>query len=68
MILTGKSIRVCRVLQRPILALEADLEIFDEMLKPLLDSNSGKTIVQHVFNLDDNSPIKKRSRINLDCE
>jgi hypothetical protein len=66
MVLTGNGICACQVLQRPILTLEADLEIFDEMLKPLLDSNSNKTVIQHVFNLDDNSPIKKKSRINLD--
>jgi hypothetical protein len=44
-------------LGRCILALEADLEIFDEILKPLLDAKSGETIVWPIFNLDDDSPI-----------
>jgi hypothetical protein len=56
------------VLGRPILALEANSEIFYEVLKPLLNANLGETIVWLVFNLDDNSPIKKRSKINLNCE
>jgi hypothetical protein len=68
MVLIWNSIHACGLLQMPILALEADLEIFDEMLKPLLDSDLSETIVQPIFNLDDNSPIKKRVRINLDCE
>jgi hypothetical protein len=32
------------VLGRQILALEANLEIFDEVLKPLLDAESSETI------------------------
>jgi hypothetical protein len=32
-------------LGRPILALDADLEMFDEVLKPLLDVESSETIV-----------------------
>jgi hypothetical protein len=59
---------VCWALGRPILALEADLEIFDEVLKPLLDAKSSKTIVWLVFNLDDDSPIKKKTIINFHCE
>jgi hypothetical protein len=47
------------VLGKPILALEADSKIFDEVLKLLLDVNSCNTIVWPIFNLDDNSPIKK---------
>jgi len=68
MVLIGNSIHAYRALKRSIFALKVDLEIFDEMLKPLLDADSNKTILRHVFNLDDNPPIKKRSRINLDCE
>jgi hypothetical protein len=68
MVLIGNNIRVCWALGMPILALEANSKIFTEVLKPLLDANLSKTIVQLVFNLDDNSSIKKRSRINLDCE
>jgi hypothetical protein len=45
------------VLWKPILALEANSKIFDEVLKPLLDVNSSKTIVQPIFNLDDGYPI-----------
>ncbi len=68
MVLTLNSIRACRALGRSILALELDSKIFDEVLKPLLDVNLGETIVQPIFNLDDNSPIKKRTKINLDCK
>jgi hypothetical protein len=59
MVFIGNNICACQALGRPILALEANSEIFDEMLKPLLDANLGKIIVQHVFNLDDDSPIQK---------
>jgi hypothetical protein len=68
MVLIKNNISVCQVLGRPILALEVNSEIFYQALKPLLDANLGKTIVQPIFNLDDNSPIKKRSRINFDYE
>jgi hypothetical protein len=37
-------------------------------LKPLLDAKLGENIVRHVFNLDDNSPIKKKTKNNLDYE
>jgi hypothetical protein len=43
----------------PNLALEVDQDIFDEMLKPLLDVKSGKIVVYPFFNLDDDFPIKK---------
>jgi hypothetical protein len=55
------------VLGRLILALKPDSEIYDEVLKPFLDAKSSETITQLVFNLDDNSPIQKRARINLNC-
>jgi hypothetical protein len=45
------------MLGRPILALKVDSEIFDEVLKPFLVAELGGTIVLHVFNLDDDSPI-----------
>jgi hypothetical protein len=57
MVLTKNNIRVCLVLGRPILALEVDLKIFDEVLKPFLDAKLDEIIVQPVFNLDDDSPI-----------
>jgi hypothetical protein len=68
LVFTRNSICACRTLGRPILALEADSKIFDEVLKPLLDADLGKTIVHPIFNLDDDSPILKKTRINLDCE
>jgi hypothetical protein len=68
MVLTWNSIHAYRALGRPILALEADSKIFDEVLKPLLDVDLSETIVRPIFNLDDNSPIKKITKINLDCE
>jgi hypothetical protein len=55
-------------LGRLILALEVDSKIFNEVLKPLSDAKLSKNIVRHVFNLDDDSPIEKRVKINLDCE
>jgi hypothetical protein len=33
-----------------------------------LDAKLGENIVRHVFNLNDDCPIKKRTIINLDCE
>jgi hypothetical protein len=45
------------VLGRPILALEVDSEIFDEVLKPFLVAESNGTIVLPIFNLDDDSFI-----------
>jgi hypothetical protein len=45
------------VLGRPILALKVDSKIFDEVLKPFLDAKSSETVIQLVFNLDDNFPI-----------
>jgi hypothetical protein len=55
-------------LGRLILALKVDLKIFDEVLKPLLDVDLGENIVKPSFNLDDNFPIQKKARVNLDCE
>jgi hypothetical protein len=66
MVIVGNSIRACRALGRPIFALKADSKIFDEVLKPLLDAS--ETIVGPIFNLDDNYPIQKRTKINFDCE
>jgi hypothetical protein len=66
--LIRNNICVCQVLVKPILALEVDSKIFDEVLKPILDADSSEIIVWLVFNLDDNSPIKKKTRINLSCE
>jgi hypothetical protein len=62
------NICVCQALKRSILVLEANLEILDEVLKPLLDVELRENIVKLGFNLDDNSPIQKRAKINLDCE
>jgi hypothetical protein len=39
-----------------------------KILKPLLDAKFNENIVRHVFNLDDDSPIKKKAKINFDCE
>ncbi len=69
MVLTGNNIHVCQVLGRPTLALEANLKIFDEVLKPFFDAKLSETnIVRSVFNLGDDSPIHKRARINLNYE
>jgi hypothetical protein len=55
----------CRVLGRLIVALEVDLEIFDEVLKPFLDVELSENIVKPNLNLDDDSPIQKRGTINI---
>jgi hypothetical protein len=68
MVLIRNNICVCWAFGKPIFALEVDSEIFDEVLKPLLDANLGKIIVRPIFNLDDDSPIKKKIRINLNYE
>lgn len=62
MVLTRNNIHACQTLGRPILTLEVDSEIFDE---PLLDADSGKTIVCFIFNLNDDSPIQKRTKLTL---
>jgi hypothetical protein len=53
------------VLGRLIVALEVDLEIFDEVLKPFLDVELSENIVKPNLNLDDDSPIQKRGTINI---
>jgi len=68
LVLVGNNIHICQALNKPILALEANPDIFDEVLKMPLDAKLNKIIVQSVFNLDDDSPIKKRAKFNLDCE
>jgi hypothetical protein len=68
MVFARNNIHAYETLGRPILALEVDSKIFDEVLKPLLDVELGETIVRPIFNLDDNSPIQKIVRINLNCE
>jgi hypothetical protein len=68
LVLIANNIHACHALHKPILAFETDPNIFYEVLKPLLDAKLDKTIVQFVFNLDDDSPIKKIAKINLDCE
>jgi hypothetical protein len=55
-------------LGRQILIVEVDSKIFDEVLKPFLDVKSGKNIIKHVFNLDDDFPIQKKTKINSNCE
>jgi hypothetical protein len=54
--------------KRPILALEVDSKIFDEILNSLLDEKSCKNITKFGFNFDDDFPIQKRTKINFDCE
>jgi hypothetical protein len=64
MVRLGNNIHVCRALRRPILALEANSKIFDEVMNPLLDAELSKTnIVRLVFNLDDDSPIQKKPKL-----
>jgi hypothetical protein len=67
-ILTRNNIRACWALGRSILALKANSEIFEELLNPILDAKLGETIVGPIFNLDDNSPIQKLTKISLDYE
>jgi hypothetical protein len=62
--LTRNNIHAYRALGRQILIIEVDSKIFDEVLKPFLDVKSG----ENVFNLDDDSPIEKKTKINFNCE
>jgi hypothetical protein len=68
MVLLRNSIHAYWALGRPILAFKVNSKIFDEVLKPLLVVELSKTIVWCVFNLDNDSPIQKRARINFICE
>jgi len=68
MVLIGNSIHASQALGRPIFAFKADSKIFDEVFEPLLDAESNKTIVGPIFNLDDDFPIQKRTKIKLDFE
>jgi hypothetical protein len=68
LVIVRNNIHTCQALHKFILALEAYLDIFYEVLKLPLDAKLDRTIVQFVFNLDDDSPIKKKSKINFDRE
>ncbi len=48
--------------------MEVDSNIFHEVFKPLLDVESNENIVRPNFNLDEDSPIQKKAKIDLDCE
>ncbi len=65
---TGNSIRACHTPCHHTLALELDIDLFMEVLEPLV----GNSILEQsrgVVDLDDsNSPLSKRSNMNLDCE
>lgn len=67
-VLTRNNIHACQVLGRLIIALEVDLEIFDEVLKPLFDAESSENIIKPNFNLDDDSLIQRTAIVNLDSE
>jgi hypothetical protein len=68
LVLVRNNIHAYQALHKLILALEAYLDIFYEMLKLPLDAKLDMTIVRFVFNLDDDSPIKKKTKINFDRE
>jgi hypothetical protein len=56
------------VLGRLILVLEAGSKIFHEVFKPLLDVVTSENIVRLGLNLDEDSPIQKTTKSNLNCE
>jgi hypothetical protein len=56
-ILIRNNIHAYRTLGRPILVLNANSKVFDEVFKPLLNVKTTKNIVKHGFKLDENSPI-----------
>jgi hypothetical protein len=62
MVLIGNNIPACQALGRPILALEVDSKIFDEVLKPLLDVKSIEIIVRPIFNLDEKFLVQKKNQ------
>jgi hypothetical protein len=51
-----------------ILVLKVDSKKIHEVLKPVLDVELGKNIFGHGFNLDEDSPIQKKAKININCE
>ncbi len=53
---------------KKVLTLEANLEVFDKVLKPLTIVVMDKVEFPHEYNLNIDSPIKKRVRIVFDCE
>jgi hypothetical protein len=53
---------------KKVLTLEANLEVFDKVLKPLTIVVMDKVEFPHEYNLNIDSPIKKRVRIVFDRE
>ncbi len=52
----------------PHLVLELDMEVFTEVLEPLVEVATLEPNAEHVHNIDIDSLVKKHSRRLLDCE
>jgi hypothetical protein len=63
----GNNIHACQGLRRFIFTLDANPEVFDEVLKPLTIVFMAKAEFPHEYNLDIDSPIKKKIRIISNC-
>jgi hypothetical protein len=64
----GNNIKACHTLCCHILALEPDIDLFIEVLEPLVEVLALEQSCPNVDLDDFDSPPTKQSRRNLDCE
>lgn len=64
----GSCLRTCQNLGRHVFLLELDLDVYLELLQPLLDEFEEQTNPMEEENSDPDVPMQKKSRFNLDCE
>jgi hypothetical protein len=66
--LTGNIIKAYRSLEQHILALGLDMEVFMEVLEPLVEVAMLKLNANHDHNFNIDFPVKKLSKRLLDYE
>ncbi len=66
--LTGNTIRAYQSLRHQIMALKSNMEVFMEVLEPLVEVATCELDAEHVHNFDINFHVKKHSMRLLDCE
>ncbi len=66
--LAGNIIKACQSLGCHILDLESNMEVFTEVLKPLIEVATTEADIEHVHSFDIDFPIKKRLRRLFDYE
>ncbi len=64
----GNRVRACQSLGHDILALELDMEVFKEVLEPLIKMAMPKLDAWHVHNFNIDSPVNKHLRRLFDCD